>query len=319
MTEWATGTVGERAISALSATARADWDLFTDWCTATGRTPITSTWADLSDFLAEIPASTVIQQRRVRHIQTVLEQEPTGLPRPLVVATARPGPQWLTYPDAMTALRHEWHPEGVAARRDALILTLAAHGFTRNRIRRLRPQQTTTFPEPVVDSFSLPRHRDPVLCPRCALTRWLAILDAYRHRSGRDIEDLLTDARTYARPRHDCHDLLGDGWQTNPSLMPAIDKHGAIAPGQPITGRAITAILTRRFALGPTESVLTMPVETTTREARHHPTPEEQDRIAQLYDRISAETDSLNARIKALLADWSEDTPYRPGDSDLGK
>lgn len=309
MTEWATGTVGERAISALSATARADWDLFTDWCTATGRTPITSTWADLSDFLAEIPASTVIQQRRVRHIQTVLEQEPTGLPRPLVVATARPGPQWLTYPDAMTALRHEWHPEGVAARRDALILTLAAHGFTRNRIRRLRPQQTTTFPEPVVDSFSLPRHRDPFLCPRCALTRWLAILDAYRHRSGRDIEDLLTDARIHStlHPAHDCLTTdLTEGWRHAPWLICPIDRHGALTPDRPVTRRALTAILTRRFIRPNEEPPSAAEPVATPRASR--PVDRRLDRrqreeLDELYAKIEADADALNARIQALLKD----------------
>ena len=307
MTEWATGTVGERAISALSATARADWDLFTDWCTATGRTPTASTWADLSTFLAEIPASMAIQQRRLRHIQTVLEQEPTGLPRPLVVATARPGPQWLTYPEAMTALRHEWHPEGVAARRDALILTLAAHGFTRKRIRRLRPQQTTIFPEPVVDSFSLPRHRDPALCPRCALTRWLAVLDAYRHRSGRDIEDLLTDARTHStlHPAHDCLTTdLTEGWRHAPWLICPIDRHGALTPDRPVTRRALTAIFTRRFI--PPENQ-PQPL------AKPGVVPEIPDAIGRrlgrddrheldgLYTKLEDATDALTARIADLL------------------
>ena len=316
MTEAA--AVGE-SVGQLSPVAHRDWRLWVDWCIATDRDPGEMKGEALAAFVGDLPATTAVQDRRLRNIHRAAGHTPAGLPRPTTRVPARLGPPWLSYPDALTALRHEWFPEGVAARRDALILVLGAYGFTRRRIRRLHPHVVEGFPDFVVDGLALPRHAHPALCARCTLTRWLAVLDAYRHRSGRDIEDLLTDARTYARPRHDCHDFLGDGWQTSPWLIPAIDKHGAIAPGQPITGRAITAILTRRFALGPTESVLTMPVETTTREARHHPTPEEQDRIAQLYDRISAETDSLNARIEALLADWSEDTPYRPGDSDLGK
>lgn len=99
-------------------------------------------------------------------------------------------------PDALAALRHEWYPDGIAARRDALILVLTAHGFTRNRIRRLQPSDITTFPAPVVDGLDLPEHPNPALCARCALTRWLAILDAYRDRARRDIEESLPTPAT---------------------------------------------------------------------------------------------------------------------------
>jgi len=290
------------SVARLSPVAQRDWRLWVDWCIATDRDPGEPKGEALADFVADLPAATGVQDRRLRNIHRALCHTPTGLPRPTTRVPARLGSPWLSYPEALGALRHEWFPEGVAARRDALILVLAAHGFTRRRIRRLQPHAVEAFPDFVIDGLALPPHTDPALCARCALTRWLAILDAYRHRSGRDIEDLLTASRAFSRLRHDCHDLLGDGWKTSPWLMPAIDKHGAITHGQPLTPRALTGILTRRFTPGPTQPVPALPVEIPPREIGPRPTPEDQDDIARLYDRISAETDSLNARIEALLA-----------------
>ena len=189
----------------LSPAAAKDWALYTDWCTATGRDPHSTGWADLSVFLADLPAAEAVQQRRMRHLRPLLDLGAGGLPRPAAPLRSRLGPTWASYSDTLTALRHEWWPDGIAARRDALIIILLARGFTRHRIRHLRPRAVQVFPEHVVDGLTLlPRHRDPSLCPRCALTRWLQILDAYRDRSGHDIEDKLTTARTYPHPRHDC-------------------------------------------------------------------------------------------------------------------
>lgn len=291
------------SVARLSPVAQRDWRLWVDWCTATERDPGEPKGEALAAFMAELPATTAVQDRRLRNIHRAAGHTPADLPRPRTTVPARLGSPWLSYPDALGALRHEWFPEGVAARRDALILVLGAYGFTRQRIRRLHHHAVQGFPDFVIDGLALPPHTDPALCGRCALTRWLAILDAYRHRSGRDIEDLLTDARAHLRPRHDCHDLLADGWKTSPWLIPAIDKHGGIAHGQPLTTRALTGIFTRRFTPGPTQPAPALPAEVPPREIGHRPTPEEQDDIARLYDRIDAEADALNARISRLLVE----------------
>lgn len=293
--------LGERLTRPSLITAR-DWALWVDWCAATGRDPHDTAGPVLARFLAEMPATTAVQERRVRNIHRALTGRGVGLPRPTTTIRPRVGPGWLSYPDALTALRHEWWPEGVAARRDALILVLIARGFTRARIRHLQPRHITVFPEFVVDGLVLSRDRDPALCPQCALVRWLAVLDAYRHRSGRDIEELLTQARVYGSPQHDCADHLGDSWQTSPWLTPAIDQHGAITPGRPITGRALTGILRRRFT--PTEHqsepCIVGAVESSAT-AGTRPTPAEQDEIGRLYDRVGDEADALNERIQRLL------------------
>jgi len=288
-----------------SPVAERDWGLWVDWCAATGRDPHDTGGEVLAVFLRDLPATIAVQDRRLRNIHRALTGRGVGLPRPTTTVRPRVGPEWLSYSEALAALRHEWWPEGVAARRDALILVLIAYGFTRSRIRHLQPRQIATFPEFVVDGLALAGHRDPALCAQCAVARWLAVLDAYRHRSGRDIEELLTESRVHAHPRHDCHDLLSDGWRTNPWLIPAIDQHGAIAPGRPLTGRALTGILTRRFTPGPTEPAQPISAETAQPEPGRLPTHIEQDDLARLYDRIDAEADSLNARIEAVLRSFT--------------
>ena len=289
------------SVGQLHPVAHRDWQLWVDWCTATDRDPRETRGEALAVFVGDLPATTAVQDRRLRNIHRAAGHTPAGLPRPTTRVLARLGPPWLSYPDALTALRHEWFPEGVAARRDALILILAAHGFTRRRIRRLQPHAVEVFPDFVIDGLALPLHPNPALCGQCALTRWLAVLDAYRHRSGRDIEDLLTASRAFSRPQHECHEPLGGGWQTSPWLMPAIDKHGAITHGQPLTPRALTGILTRRFTPGPTQPVPALPVEIPARETGHRPTPEEQNEIARLYDQIDDAAAALTARIAAVL------------------
>lgn len=279
-----------------------DWALYADWCHATGRDPTRLAGTDIAAFLTDLPATTAIQDRRLRNIRRALGHPPTGLPRPRTRVRPRTGPPWLSYADALTALRHEWWPDGVAARRDALIIVLAAHGLTRTQIRHLTPTQVTVFPELVIDGLALTQHRDPALCPACALTRWVQVLDAYRHRSGRDIDELLTTARTYPRARHDCLDPVGEGWRTVPYLLPPVDRHGAITLGAPISGRALTGILARRFIPPAVPNPAEPAVLDHQRSAMgRRPTPAEHNDIADLYDQISDQADALNARIQALL------------------
>lgn len=292
-------------VPVLAGAAAADWALYADWCTATARTPGETGWADLAAFLADLPATVLVQQRRIRHLRPLLGLGVGGLPRPTVRLRSRVGPPWASYPDTLAAVRHEWWPDGVAARRDALIIVLIARGVTRTRISRLRPSDVTVFPEFVIDDLVLDRHRDPVLCPRCALVRWLQILDAYRDRSGRDIEELLTTARVHTRIRHDCLDDVGEGWRGVPQLLPAIDQHGALHLGPPLTPRALTGIFARRFTPQPQPTAVTIVASQEDsgiqRRVNKRPTREEQDEIGRLYDHIADNADALTEHILRIL------------------
>ena len=47
----------------------ADWALFTDWCTATGHTPLPADTATLAAFAAACPAAPATQRRRLTALQ----------------------------------------------------------------------------------------------------------------------------------------------------------------------------------------------------------------------------------------------------------
>ncbi len=301
-------TPGQRPPVQLSRVVRADWALWADWCTATDRNPNHGAIPDLAVFLLELPATSGVQDRRVRSIVRTLTGTGHVLPRPTPPAPVGTGPAWASHGDALAALRQEWHPEGVAARRDALILTLTATGFTRTRITTLRPAQIHLFPDVAVDGMELPRHTDPVQCPSCAVVRWLQVLDAYRHLSRYDVEDLLTAARTRTRPHHDCQVLLGDGWRHTRWVIPTIDRWAAIQPGAPITPRGITGILARRYNPATVHAVLgsvDQPVQDHEPVAPmgRRPDREEHEELTRLWDQAATQTDALNARIVQLLAD----------------
>ncbi|NKR65361.1 hypothetical protein GS491_26190 [Rhodococcus hoagii] len=125
---------------------RYDWDLFTDWCTATDQPPLPATPDTLAGFLHEHPAAAATQRRRVSAINTVHRDHghpPPGRSETVrrrldTIRTAR-----LDQLAAQLRMRAEvlptagW-PAGLFGRRDALLLLLAAAGMTFTQITRLR-------------------------------------------------------------------------------------------------------------------------------------------------------------------------------------
>jgi hypothetical protein len=301
-------TPGQRPPVDVGRVVQGDWALWADWCTATDRDPHHATIPDLAGFLLELTATSGVQDRRVRSIVRTLTGTGHALPRPTTVVPVRTGPAWASHGDALAALRQEWHPEGVAARRDALILTLHAAGFTRTRITTLRPAQIHLFPDVAVDRVELPRHTDPVQCPRCAVVRWLQVLDAHRHLSRYDVQDLLTAARAHTQPTHDCRSLLEDGWRHTRWVISTIDRWGAIQPGTPVTPRGITGILARRYNPTTVHAVLgsvDQPVwdHEPVAPMGRRPAREEHEDVVRLWEQVEAEADQLNRRIQALLGE----------------
>jgi len=108
----------------------ADWALFTDWCAATGHTPLPADFATISAFAAACPAAPATQRRRLgalRHHHRICGYQLPVDDRSAVAVPTRvpinPGQVEL----AMRLLSSRGWVGGLFGRRDRALLTLAAH------------------------------------------------------------------------------------------------------------------------------------------------------------------------------------------------
>ena len=86
---------------------------------------------------------------------------------------------------------------------------------------------------------------DPRGCPRCAVAFWLAMIAPHYERLRGSYLPLLDP--TAANP--DVHACLGDVgvlWREGVSLLPSIDRTGAVGTGPALSTRAITTIIGMR-------------------------------------------------------------------------
>ncbi|WP_416638957.1 recombinase [Mycolicibacterium fortuitum] len=125
---------------------RAVWQLFTDWCTASGRAALPTDPLTLAKFVAATPASPATQRRRVGVVNAIHAR--AGLPTPgraeavrQLIYDRRRGrlrERALAAAGAITRLPDEGWPTVLFASRDALLLVLASAGLPATRIGALR-------------------------------------------------------------------------------------------------------------------------------------------------------------------------------------
>ena len=125
---------------------RAVWQLFCDWCTASGRTPLPTDPLTLAKFVAATPASQATQRRRVGVVNAIHAR--AGLPTPGRAEAVRQliydhrrdqlRERAIAAAGAITRLPDEGWPTALFASRDALLLVLAAAGLPATRIGALR-------------------------------------------------------------------------------------------------------------------------------------------------------------------------------------
>ena len=318
-----------------------DWEQFEDWCAATGHVPLPTMWVTVQDYLAAAPAAPATIRRRLgairaRHVaaRQLLAGAP---PRPAPDAVWRTpgdlvdpagdpnGPRWLDLAEALHHLPVHGFPHGIVARRDAVVLALAARGWTRQRIVDLTPAQIRLEPVPAVDQVDLPMTGHGLTCPSCALTRWLRVLAAvYDDVDGawepvsHVVERHPADVRL-----HDCGTPVPGGWRRARHVLPVIDRYGHIEAG--------TCILPRRRV-----SAICATAQHPALAAAHQPAqpqpatrlastgwrpPTLADRAAQLHD-LDDVLDELDTAIDAASADftavleridnWSSPRPTSP-------
>ncbi|TWE07429.1 hypothetical protein [Rudaeicoccus suwonensis] len=265
-------------MEANSVVTATDWDVFADWCTATGHPTLPTTWDTVEAFLDEVPAAPTTVVRRLGAIRARHDHARTELigapPRPLQGRPWRTpgtlitpqqleqdidsdggdaegvgeGPCWLELGEALHQLPvHGW-PHAVTARRDAVVLILAACGWSRRQITTLVPAQVRLEPVPAIDGVDVPMSNHGLTCPSCAITRWLRVLSAIHAYPAAD-SDLVTTVVEHQPAdvrQHECGDPVPAGWEHARWVLPSIDAHGRVGIGSVIPWRRASAILADR-------------------------------------------------------------------------
>ena len=199
---------------ALSASTRAgyaaDWALFSDWCTATGNTPLPADWPTIEAFVAGCPGAPATVRRRLAAIAH--HHRTAGHPTPVDPAREVPRPsRELIDPGQVDVLMrllpsHGWIG-GLFGRRDRALLTLAAYTTIPYRqLPRLTVAQlhiadgVATVTDNHGVAHVVESTEDPVLCRPCTLVRWRRVLDTeVRHKR---IKTLFKDAEEVTPDSH---------------------------------------------------------------------------------------------------------------------
>ena len=155
---------------------QADWEQFEDWCAATGHPALPTTWATVQSYLNDVPSAESTTARKLatirsRHAQARAEltnappQPPAQTPwrtpgDPIDPSAAAAGgadvSRWVDLGEALHHLPVHGFPHAVTARRDAVVLVLAAQGRTRRQIAHLGVGQVRTEPVPGIEDADLP-------------------------------------------------------------------------------------------------------------------------------------------------------------------
>ncbi len=221
-------------------------DLFADWCRATGRDRFPDDPASIDAFFAQVPVRAVTRNARTTMLRADYQAAHRQFPVPHspTASAVRSGDGWLTVTEAVrrcptTSLL------GVAGRRDALVLVLLDAGAIRHEVRRLTPDavdvlgwRVARFPVPVSDS--------PATCPRCVLTRWLALAATLPPHGWRGE----TQEVVFTPPPdgHDCAAEVDPRWRRTAHLIPSIDRHGWTGY-TPLSRRYISRIVATRMSV----------------------------------------------------------------------
>ncbi len=217
----------------------ADWQLWLDWCEATGRVPAPTTVETIAAFVGQVRCGRALRHRRVRAVVHGCESAGWPVEAPPVDRLVRWG---AVQPLLAVYSRWGW-PGGLNGRRDAALAALWGHGHTRAGLRTL----TAAAVRPVdglwhVDGTLLYTDPDPSLCGACAVTGWLAVLGMVAFGGRGEAQRFLASP---GNDDHSCTSEIGDRWRQAHQLFPAVDRHGWIDDTAPVSARTIADVLRR--------------------------------------------------------------------------
>lgn len=226
------------------------WQLYLDWCHATGRDSRESTEADLERFFDEVPVADATRRARQRTIRRRLG---FGLP-PQQRLEAMPGPAWRAGDDPgelaalLAGIPTAGWTSGLRGRRDAFLLVAVHHGLTRREAARLTSEKVSFDGVPVLAGHAVGAADDSRCCPGCAVVRWLNALGLNRSWGRGVLRAALVRQKT-AETGHVCDsEPQHHEWVYVPTLVPGIDKHGWIDEHRRLSRRTVSTILARRHA-----------------------------------------------------------------------
>lgn len=262
------------------------WELFVDWCVATGRSSLPAAPATVTAFLAELPAGPTTVARRLRAIDTAHRK--AGLVAPgdayeLDEALGR-HPASSRFDASVVARALEvitvggW-PAGIVGRRDAAVVALVCSaGLTRAQVQDLRTMAAPELPlgsipaqqvegsgrtaasagdggDPLGLLRRMAKTEAPGSCPACALSRWLHVAAHLEQHGWRSVRAELADYGEIPAAEERTHDCAQPfAWPTTRGggspLFVGIDRHGAPENGYALSSRSITAIVAGRLSGG---------------------------------------------------------------------
>lgn len=238
--------IARQGVSAATAASYATtWELFVDWCAATDHTQLPAAPDTVLAFLAGCPAAPATQRRRViaiDHHHTAAGHPPPGDADPVRTTLGRPPkhPPPFQPPDPAAvdaALRllpsHGWTAGMFGCRDRALLVLSQIAGVPYTHIATMTADHIV-LSSGVATIGAGDRTRtvaaadDPVLCPVCALTRWLRVLQLGNQPGTRPVAHALAKAEPVtATSPHPCQ----PGGPVDPGLtgvpvLPPINQWG---------------------------------------------------------------------------------------------
>lgn len=289
----------DNVLERLPVSTRPHWQLYIDWCAAVDAPPVPATLAQLGRFFAAIPAAPSTATARVG----ALRAGHTLLGAPFPVAPTEParpvrvGGDWVSATEALQALPITRYPVGLVGRRDGfLLLLLDQLHQTRHSARAVTAADIAVTPALTITGLEIPRADAPVSCWRCVATRWLRILGPAALGFRYTVQEIL-DPTLHRDDEHDCDRALSSDWRAAPTLFPAIDRYGWLAPHQPLSTRAMSAITAHRQRVGQ------LPVENQLAVSHRSSSAHSLQDLADGYDDVDARLAELLLRTSTLLAD----------------
>ena len=256
--------MSEGTSKALSANTRAgyaaDWALFTDWCTATGSTPLPADWATVTAFNAGCPGAPATSRRRLAAIAH--HHRAAGHPAPADPAREPRQPSREVIDPGQIEMLMQLLPShgwlgGLFGRRDRALLTLAASTTIPYRqLPRLTVGQLSIAGGVAIvtdhrgAAHVIEADADPVLCGPCTLVRWRRVLDT--EVTNKRLKTLFKNAEEVtSTSHHPCHTPKSiDDRTLDAPLFPPINQWGQLPyPIEPLSPHS-TSRLARQADTG---------------------------------------------------------------------